>query len=417
MEEQIGRVKRAIDPNCKLDIVIVVDSSGSINFADPGNWGLMLEFLEAMVDEFNVNADGSRMGLVKFSNVGENEFFLNTYSRADDMKAFIRTITYVGGSTNTADGIQKMHLEQFTSGNGDRSDVPNVAIVMTDGASTTQSELTIPYANDAKNDDITIFCLGITDSVNIDEIRSISSPPQEEDVTYFLVNDFNVLLDTVTAIASESCKVSVAGPAPTEEDLYCLETVFGRFCFCKTDPCDIYPVNGTRCRDIDECRVNNGGCEQNCFNREGSYDCDCERGYRLADDRHSCEDRNECDEDRPCSNDNECVNTVGGYYCIDSVRSSGLTGAAPGIVSTVLSPGANVAIVCACVVTALNLVALIVLGFRRYRSSKKSGPPETEETPSTGHTNGAFKNDMGTIRSFNSLVSKFKPAQDLDDMS
>ena len=31
--------------------------------------------------------------------------------------------------------------------------------------------------------------------------------------------------------------------------------------------------------DIDECRLNNGGCEQNCVNFIGSFFCTCNYGY------------------------------------------------------------------------------------------------------------------------------------------
>ena len=39
---------------------------------------------------------------------------------------------YKGGNTNTAGGIEKMRMEVFTK-TGDRSNAPNVAIIITDG--------------------------------------------------------------------------------------------------------------------------------------------------------------------------------------------------------------------------------------------------------------------------------------------
>ena len=35
------------------------------------------------------------------------------------------------------------------------------------------------------------------------------------------------------------------------------------------------------CTDIDECSDSNGGCDQQCLNLEGSYECLCEEGYSL----------------------------------------------------------------------------------------------------------------------------------------
>ena len=40
--------------------------------------------------------------------------------------------------------------------------------------------------------------------------------------------------------------------------------------------------------DINECASNNGGCQHNCRNTAGSFDCSCRSGYTLASDGKSC---------------------------------------------------------------------------------------------------------------------------------
>ena len=40
--------------------------------------------------------------------------------------------------------------------------------------------------------------------------------------------------------------------------------------------------------DINECLVNNNGCQQNCYNFLGSAVCWCKSGYSLASDQRSC---------------------------------------------------------------------------------------------------------------------------------
>ena len=37
--------------------------------------------------------------------------------------------------------------------------------------------------------------------------------------------------------------------------------------------------------DVDECEDNNGGCSHSCTNTEGSYFCQCPKGYYLNDTR------------------------------------------------------------------------------------------------------------------------------------
>ena len=43
------------------------------------------------------------------------------------------------------------------------------------------------------------------------------------------------------------------------------------------------------CLDIDECKVNNGGCTQHCRNIPGIFECFCDNGFKLQEDDKSCE--------------------------------------------------------------------------------------------------------------------------------
>ena len=40
--------------------------------------------------------------------------------------------------------------------------------------------------------------------------------------------------------------------------------------------------------DIDECAVDNGGCDETCINTNGSYSCQCNSGLKLLSDKKSC---------------------------------------------------------------------------------------------------------------------------------
>ena len=40
--------------------------------------------------------------------------------------------------------------------------------------------------------------------------------------------------------------------------------------------------------DVDECAMNNAGCEHECVNTEASYSCQCHPGYRLHPNQHDC---------------------------------------------------------------------------------------------------------------------------------
>ncbi|XP_036362858.1 uncharacterized protein LOC115216258 [Octopus sinensis] len=67
------------------------------------------------------------------------------------------------------------------------------------------------------------------------------------------------------------------------------------------------------CTDINECERQNM-CEQICINTQGSYKCQCEKGYTLKADNSSCEDIDECQKNNGnCQH--SCTNVNGSYTC------------------------------------------------------------------------------------------------------
>ncbi|XP_013194689.2 very low-density lipoprotein receptor isoform X2 [Amyelois transitella] len=61
-----------------------------------------------------------------------------------------------------------------------------------------------------------------------------------------------------------------------------------------------------------ECAKNNGGCTQLCVDTPVGYYCDCEKGYKLVDNR-TCEDVDECADPGACSQ--MCINEKGTFKC------------------------------------------------------------------------------------------------------
>lgn len=40
--------------------------------------------------------------------------------------------------------------------------------------------------------------------------------------------------------------------------------------------------------DIDECLLDNGGCQEECVNSEGAYHCMCENGFLIDSEDKKC---------------------------------------------------------------------------------------------------------------------------------
>jgi Mg-chelatase subunit ChlD len=192
------------------DIVFVIDSSGSIRDQNPrdgsyDNWELLLNFMVKIVDMLNIGSNQVRIGAVKFSTYAESVFHLNQYSDKTSLKAAIKDINYLDGHTNTSGGIRIMNDVEFRSGKGDRPNIQNIAIIITDGVSTRDVAQTVPEAIRARNRGIKIYSVGITKGINEKELKEMSSLPQQENKNYFKAADFRSLEKVALAIMNDAC--------------------------------------------------------------------------------------------------------------------------------------------------------------------------------------------------------------------
>jgi collagen type VI alpha len=89
----------------------------------------------------------------------------------------VMNISYIGGTTNTAAALAYVTDTMFTEANGDRSNVMNLAIVITDGESN-DKQATIAQAVRAKTTkDIQIVSVGVGNWINVYELNAIASYP------------------------------------------------------------------------------------------------------------------------------------------------------------------------------------------------------------------------------------------------
>ena len=171
----------------EIDLVFVMDSSTSVTEA---NFVLMKDFVKDFLTIADIDNGNVRVGIVLYSTNVHVEFNLNTYRTKNDVFDAIDSIPYRYGSTNTADALKTMRTEMYSRQNGDRPTVPNICIVITDGVSNINYRRTIPEAEQARNDGIHIYVIGIglTDTTEID---GIASRPIEEN--RFAIQEFSEL--------------------------------------------------------------------------------------------------------------------------------------------------------------------------------------------------------------------------------
>lgn len=192
----------------KADITFLIDASGSITEKNRTNWALMLEFLQDVVKSpiLEIGRDNVQIAAVKYSNVATVQFYLDETVDPIQVAEKIKSIKYVGGRTNIAHALELARTYVFNESRGDRSDVRDIIILVTDGMANERVDDTLIQSELAKKVGIYIVCVGITDAINEKELRLMSS--NNETVR---VKDFASLSSILADLVEVACQLPPPG--------------------------------------------------------------------------------------------------------------------------------------------------------------------------------------------------------------
>ena len=185
----------------------MIDSSGSIE--DGGStWDRMKTFTQELVNRLDIGVTRVRVGAVIYSGNAAVVFKLNTYSKKSDIVDHLGTLAFLGTKTYTGLGLRYMRNEIFQPNSGDRDNVANIGIVITDGKSNINEEETKTEADLAKDEGARIIAIGITDKINPAELREIAS----DNRSLITVDNFDVLMEQLDSIISITCQRPTVEP-------------------------------------------------------------------------------------------------------------------------------------------------------------------------------------------------------------
>jgi len=103
---------------------------------------------------------------------------------------------------------------------GKRADVPSVAILITDGQSSTSSLSTVAEAITAQQAGIKIFTIGISTLVNMTELQLISSSPRLYYHQWWNASNFAGLSPLEPVVAQALCRPDYGTPL-----YYCIDSI------------------------------------------------------------------------------------------------------------------------------------------------------------------------------------------------
>lgn len=115
----------------------------------------------------------------------------------------IGNMVYDGSGTFTGQALTYAATNIFGNQTQNRQDVPNLAIVLTDGKAQDKPEEKVQALRDLG---VKIVVIGVTNQIVESQLNAIATDPDSENV--LLVGDFSSLLDIVSDITRVACRTA-----------------------------------------------------------------------------------------------------------------------------------------------------------------------------------------------------------------
>ncbi|XP_062257629.1 vitrin isoform X1 [Platichthys flesus] len=143
------------DPNCKVDLVFLMDGSWSIG---KRRFKIQKDFLAEVAQTINVGVNGPMMGLIQYGDDPVTEISLKSHSNSRELRSAVDKIVQKGGLSNVGKALSFINKQYFSDVNGNRGGAPNVAVVLVDGWPTDKVE---EASRSARESGINIFFVTI----------------------------------------------------------------------------------------------------------------------------------------------------------------------------------------------------------------------------------------------------------------
>jgi len=297
----------------KIDLTIVMDSSSSIG---QSNWMQMKNFVKTLVGAFTLDREfGAAISVFRYNEIVDTTTQILMRHHPSDMNnlmSYINMIPYNGQGTKTGKAINHVTDVILAPGNGNRPDVRDVVVIITDGNA--QDNVAAPAmrlrATGAKTFVVPIKFGG---QLDMQQIRSMV------DDEGFIFTDaieggFDALDATFAAqvtlrICNEPAEPPpdpcASGPCGPNGQCIAIDPITYT---CNCEPG--YEFRGGTCVELDPCESSPCGAGE-CVKIDGlTYRCKCPAGYEY--DGATCIELDPCD-GKPCGV-GECTKINGIEY-------------------------------------------------------------------------------------------------------
>ncbi|XP_056879394.1 matrilin-4 [Takifugu flavidus] len=294
------------EQKCKsgpVDLVFLIDSSRSVR---PHEFETMRKFMIDILNTLDIGLNATRVGVVQYSSQVRSEFSLKSHASLDSMVKAINQIIPLAQGTMTGLAIRYTMNVAFTAEEGDRSKVPNVAVIVTDGR---PQDRVAEVAAEARGKGIEIYAVGVA-RADMTSLRAMASPPFEDHV--FLVESFDLIHQFGLQFQDKLCAVDLCAEGNHGCEQICSSSPGSFTCSCISG----FQLNQDQksCSMIDYCSFGNHSCDHECVSVLSGYHCRCNHGYRLLNDGRTCQAIDLCAEGKhDCQQ--ICISSPGVFTC------------------------------------------------------------------------------------------------------
>ncbi|CAG5081459.1 Oidioi.mRNA.OKI2018_I69.PAR.g9882.t1.cds [Oikopleura dioica] len=179
--------------NMKMDFIFVIDSSSSIK---DKNFNYVREYIIGLIKSLPIGENKTRVGVITFNEypifrIKPNDY----YSKADLLEA-VANIPYEGKGTKTARALDFTVENAFLESVGDRPDVPNTVLVLTDGRANDNDQLPESAARLHNHQQTeAVIVVGVGKRIVKEELNIIANGKTNQ---VFEVSDFRSLTGSYT---------------------------------------------------------------------------------------------------------------------------------------------------------------------------------------------------------------------------
>lgn len=155
------------------DIVFLLDGTENTKKDFP----VIQDFLYKVIDRLVIGPNTDRVAVIQFSNDAVANFFLNSFTRKEDVLASVRRLSNRGGRLRQlGSALTYVKENVFTSESGSRheANVPQVLVVLSSGPST--DIVDVPVAS-LKKSNVTIITIG-RKNFGHEDMEKISHAPR-----------------------------------------------------------------------------------------------------------------------------------------------------------------------------------------------------------------------------------------------